>query len=215
VPLPLVCAAPARRRCARCGLEPKRGHERNAKHRAERKFYPLCYFLLCPVPSGLAKTILSGGPPFDITMLSSSYTGAANDVAAAAIVVLVRPGFAAHAMNMGIDALVPSDMFNCTLRENLVAAGTLALVLLAVAYALCTVAYHVRQLLPCPWPAPTALNERRTPSISDRAVRQTNWKGQLRAKITYLNGKGPQHREEAHQDASRRAVAWIHNIRFP
>jgi hypothetical protein len=46
-------------------------------------------------------------------------------------------------------------------------------------------------------------------------VRRTNWKGRLRAKITYLNDKVPRHREEAHQDASRRTVAWVHNVRFP
>jgi hypothetical protein len=72
----------------------------NTEYRAEM-FYPPYYFSPRPVPSGLPTTISYGGPSFDITIPSSSYTGAANDVAAAATVVLVRPGFTTHAMNMG------------------------------------------------------------------------------------------------------------------
>ena len=65
-------------------------------------FYPP-YFSASvrPQPSGMPKTISYGGDLFNITVPSSSYTGAPNDAAANTTVVLIRGGFTTHAMNMG------------------------------------------------------------------------------------------------------------------
>ncbi|THH01955.1 hypothetical protein EW026_g821 [Hermanssonia centrifuga] len=58
-----------------------------------------------PVPSGVPKTISYGGDSFDITIPASSYSGSANDAADNTTVMLMRPGFTTHAMNMGQRAL--------------------------------------------------------------------------------------------------------------
>lgn len=65
-------------------------------------FYPP-YFASStrPVPQGVPKTLSYGGNPFDITIPGSSYSGPANDAADNTTVVLIRPGFTTHAMNMG------------------------------------------------------------------------------------------------------------------
>jgi hypothetical protein len=65
-------------------------------------FYP-SYFSATtrPVPTGVPSTVSYGGNPFDVTLPSSSYSGAANDAAANTTVVLLRGGFTTHAMNMG------------------------------------------------------------------------------------------------------------------
>lgn len=54
-----------------------------------------------PTPSGMPKTISYGGDSFDISVPASSYSGSANDAADNTTVVLVRPGWTTHAMNMG------------------------------------------------------------------------------------------------------------------
>lgn len=58
-----------------------------------------------PVPTGIPKTISYGGAPFDISIPASSYSGAANDAADNTTVMLMRPGFTTHGMNMGQRAL--------------------------------------------------------------------------------------------------------------
>jgi hypothetical protein len=65
-------------------------------------FYP-SYFssTLRPQPQGVPKTISYGGNPFDITVPAGSYLGSGNDAASNTTVVLIRPGFTTHAMNMG------------------------------------------------------------------------------------------------------------------
>jgi len=65
-------------------------------------FYPP-YFSAStrPAPTGIPKTISYGGPPFDITIPASSYSGSTNDAADKTKVSLVRSGFTTHAMNMG------------------------------------------------------------------------------------------------------------------
>lgn len=65
-------------------------------------FYPPYFSApVRPVPQGVPKTISYGGSSFDITIPSSSYSGAANDAADNTTVVIMRPGFTTHAMNMG------------------------------------------------------------------------------------------------------------------
>lgn len=65
-------------------------------------FYPL-YFnaTVRPSPTGMPKTLGYGGDYFDIFIPASSYVGLGNDAADSAKVVIVRPGFTTHAMNMG------------------------------------------------------------------------------------------------------------------
>ncbi|KAJ3766035.1 hypothetical protein FB446DRAFT_417507, partial [Lentinula raphanica] len=65
-------------------------------------FYP-SYFSSStrPVPTGIPSTLSYGGAYFDVSIPSSSYTGSANDAAANTTVVVVRPGWTTHAMNMG------------------------------------------------------------------------------------------------------------------
>jgi hypothetical protein len=64
-------------------------------------FYPSYYFLPRPVPSGIPQNISTGGPSFDITVSAGSYSGSANAAAANSSVILLRPGWTTHAMNMG------------------------------------------------------------------------------------------------------------------
>jgi len=65
-------------------------------------FYP-SYFSAGtrPSPQGVPTTLSYGGKPFDITIPSNSYTGAANKAADATTVTILRGGFTTHAMNMG------------------------------------------------------------------------------------------------------------------
>ena len=65
-------------------------------------FYP-SYFSAStrPVPQNIPQTLSYGGTYFDITIPSSSYSGAGNDAAANTTVWLIRQGFSTHAMNMG------------------------------------------------------------------------------------------------------------------
>lgn len=65
-------------------------------------FYPPYYQAKTrPAPTGMPTTISYGGNPFDITIPASSYSGLGNDAADNTTVVLIRPGFTTHAMNMG------------------------------------------------------------------------------------------------------------------
>ncbi|KAH9042440.1 DUF1929-domain-containing protein [Lactarius pseudohatsudake] len=65
-------------------------------------FYPP-YFSAStrPVPQNVPKTLSYGGDSFDITVPSTSYSGAGNDAAANTSVWVIRQGFTTHAMNMG------------------------------------------------------------------------------------------------------------------
>ncbi|KAJ7129805.1 glyoxal oxidase N-terminus-domain-containing protein [Mycena epipterygia] len=66
------------------------------------KFYPP-YFSAStrPAPSGIPSTLSYGGNPFDVTIPSSSYSGASNTAANNTIVSVVRGGWTTHGMNMG------------------------------------------------------------------------------------------------------------------
>ncbi|KAF9062489.1 copper radical oxidase [Rhodocollybia butyracea] len=65
-------------------------------------FYPP-YFSASsrPVPTGIPGTLTYGGNYFDVTVPAASYSGSANDAAANTTVVVIRPGWTTHAMNMG------------------------------------------------------------------------------------------------------------------
>jgi hypothetical protein len=64
-------------------------------------FYPPYWGQNRPAPTGVPANISYGGPSFDITIPASSYSGSANAAAANTTVVLIRPGWTTHAMNMG------------------------------------------------------------------------------------------------------------------
>jgi hypothetical protein len=71
-------------------------------YKAER-FYPPYFANISarPVPYGLPTTLSYGGDSFDIKLGPESYLGSGNAAAKATKVVLIRPGFTTHAMNMG------------------------------------------------------------------------------------------------------------------
>jgi hypothetical protein len=64
-------------------------------------FYPPYYSANRPVPTGIPKTLTYGGKSFDITVSSSSYSGSGNTAADATKIMVIRPGWTTHAMNMG------------------------------------------------------------------------------------------------------------------
>ncbi|KZT34045.1 DUF1929-domain-containing protein [Sistotremastrum suecicum HHB10207 ss-3] len=93
----------------------------STEYRAER-FYP-SYFAASTRPSfsGAPTSLTYGGNPFDLTIQPSSYSGLANDAAGNTTVVLIRPGFTTHAMNMGQRYLQLNNTF--TVADN----GTITL----------------------------------------------------------------------------------------
>ena len=70
-------------------------------YKAEIFYPPYFSAAVRPSPQNVPKTISYGGSSFDITVPASSYSGSANDAADNSTVVLMRPGFTTHAMNMG------------------------------------------------------------------------------------------------------------------
>jgi len=65
-------------------------------------FYPPYFSATTrPVPSGIPSNLSYGGSSFDITVPASSYSGSSNDAADNTTVVVVRPGWTTHGMNMG------------------------------------------------------------------------------------------------------------------
>jgi hypothetical protein len=71
------------------------------EYRAEIFYPPYFQATTRPAPTGMPKTISYGGNPFDISIPAGSYSGSANDAADNTTVVILRPGFTTHAMNMG------------------------------------------------------------------------------------------------------------------
>ncbi|QRV90025.1 glyoxal oxidase [Ceratobasidium sp. AG-Ba] len=70
---------------------------------AAERFYPPYFANISsrPVPSGMPNTLSYGGAPFVVSLPVGSYVGDPNEAATSARVVLIRPGFSTHAMNMG------------------------------------------------------------------------------------------------------------------
>lgn len=85
------------------------------QYKAER-FYPPYWANITsrPVPSGLPTTLTYGGDSFDIKLGPESYAGDANAAAKATKVVLIRPGFTTHAMNMGQRYLQLNNTYTVT-----------------------------------------------------------------------------------------------------
>ena len=85
-------------RCIRVDRRVEPQHQRRAyptTYTAEI-FYPPCF------SSSVPPTLSYGGPYFNLTVSSTSYTGTSGNVAAAnTTAVLSRGGFSTHAMNMG------------------------------------------------------------------------------------------------------------------
>lgn len=72
----------------------------NTTYEVER-WYPDYFFKERPKPQGLPSLIKYGGDAFNFTMDSKYMGKAANDLAAKTKVMVIRPGFSTHAMNMG------------------------------------------------------------------------------------------------------------------
>lgn len=68
---------------------------------AVEKWYPPYFFETRPVPTGLPSYILYGGSTWNFSMDAQYMGDAANDRANKTKVMVIRPGFSTHAMNMG------------------------------------------------------------------------------------------------------------------
>jgi hypothetical protein len=76
-------------------------------------FYPPYFSTTTrPVPQNIPSTLSYGGDYFDITIPSSSYSGAGNAAAANTTVWLIRQGFSTHAMNMGQRIMQLNNTYN-------------------------------------------------------------------------------------------------------
>ena len=65
------------------------------------KWYPPYYFKTRPVPAGLPSYILYGGKTWNFTMDADFMGSSANYKAEHTQIMVIRPGFSTHAMNMG------------------------------------------------------------------------------------------------------------------
>lgn len=71
------------------------------EYRAEIFYPPYFSASTRPEPSGIPSTLSYGGDSFDITIPASSYSGSSNTAAENTNVVVIRPGWTTHGMNMG------------------------------------------------------------------------------------------------------------------
>ncbi|CAE6496888.1 unnamed protein product [Rhizoctonia solani] len=69
------------------------------EYRVER-FYPLYYSKHRPEPVGLLSQLTYGGNYFNVSLSSEDLGGSASNIAKAKVVI-IRPGFSTHALNMG------------------------------------------------------------------------------------------------------------------
>ncbi|GAA6021883.1 hypothetical protein JCM10207_004532 [Rhodosporidiobolus poonsookiae] len=76
------------------------GYKYFTEYRVER-FYPDYYTASRPAPTGLPTSLSYGGDYFDVTLSSSDLGSDASSKLDNTKVVLIRPGFSTHAMNMG------------------------------------------------------------------------------------------------------------------
>lgn len=65
------------------------------------RWYPDYFFAPRPEPEGLPDTIGYGGDSFNVTVPASYFNKSSNALAASTKFMVIRPGFATHAMNMG------------------------------------------------------------------------------------------------------------------
>ncbi|KAF8674227.1 Glyoxal oxidase [Rhizoctonia solani] len=88
---------------------------------AAERFYPPYFANIAnrPVPEGLPDTLSYGGAAFQIYLPVGTYVGDPNEAAGSARVVLVRPGFSTHAMNMGQRLLQLNSSFEVSDQGNI------------------------------------------------------------------------------------------------
>lgn len=65
------------------------------------RWFPDYFFAPRPEPQGFPEVLTFGGSPFNVTVPASYYNGSSNALAAHSKFMVIRPGFATHAMNMG------------------------------------------------------------------------------------------------------------------
>ncbi|CAE6409349.1 unnamed protein product [Rhizoctonia solani] len=89
---------------------------------AAERFYPPYFANIAnrPVPEGLPDTLSYGGAAFQVYLPVGAYVGDPNEAAGSARVVLVRPGFSTHAMNMGQRLLQLDSSFEVSDEGNIV-----------------------------------------------------------------------------------------------
>ncbi|KAG8693540.1 hypothetical protein FRC09_010439, partial [Ceratobasidium sp. 395] len=80
---------------------------------AAERFYPPYFANISsrPVPEGMPDTLSYGGAPFVVSLPVGSFAGDPNEAATSTRVMLIRPGFSTHAMNMGQRALQLNSTF--------------------------------------------------------------------------------------------------------
>ncbi|KAG9117715.1 hypothetical protein FRC07_007318, partial [Ceratobasidium sp. 392] len=80
---------------------------------AAERFYPPYFANISsrPVPDGMPDTLSYGGAPFVVSLPVGSYAGDPNEAATSTRIMLIRPGFSTHAMNMGQRALQLNSSF--------------------------------------------------------------------------------------------------------
>jgi len=74
-------------------------------YQAERFYPPYFNAPVRPTATGQPNNLTYGGSPFDLTVPASAYSGTANAAAANSTVMLMRPGWTTHGMNMGQRAM--------------------------------------------------------------------------------------------------------------
>ncbi|CCO32449.1 Galactose oxidase Short=GAO [Rhizoctonia solani AG-1 IB] len=89
---------------------------------AAERFYPPYFANIAnrPVPEGLPDTLSYGGAAFQVYLPVGTYVGDPNEAAGSARVVLIRPGFSTHAMNMGQRLLQLNSSFEVSDEGNIV-----------------------------------------------------------------------------------------------
>ncbi|GJJ12980.1 hypothetical protein Clacol_007227 [Clathrus columnatus] len=82
-------------------------------------FYPLYWGKQRPSVTGMPSTLTYGGDGFDLVVDTNSYSGSANDAAANTTVVIIRPGWTTHGVNMGQRALQLNNTFSVSDSGNI------------------------------------------------------------------------------------------------
>lgn len=83
------------------------------------KFYPPYWGKQRPAVNGMPSTLTYGGNSFDLTIDANSYNGTGNDAAQNTTVVIIRPGWTTHGLNMGQRALQLNNTFSVNDNGNI------------------------------------------------------------------------------------------------
>lgn len=90
----------------------------NTEYRLEL-FYPPYWGKQRPEVTGMPSTLTYGGDSFNLTIDANSYSGSGNDAAQNTTVIMVRPGWTTHGLNMGQRALQLNNTFSVNDNGNI------------------------------------------------------------------------------------------------